>query len=125
LRLGRLRDGVSQGEIRWFEIVFKCALILFHSQASFEYQSTFTLGGTEDEPPESLWTNRRIFYTDHLLTSFMIIIRMSYFMPKLVFRLYCLLREENTEITKSKNRHILCEQNGLLDSSPFSKLFAF
>ena len=43
-------------------------------------------------------------------------------MPKLVFRLYCLLKEDNTEITKSKNRHILCEKNGILENTPWSDL---
>lgn len=43
----------------------------------------------------------------------MVIIRMSYFMPKIVLRLYCLLKEEDCEVTKSKNRYILTELNGI------------
>ena len=46
----------------------------------------------------------------------MIVIRMSYFLPKIVLRLYSLLKEEQSEITKSKNRYILTELNGMVSS---------
>lgn len=43
----------------------------------------------------------------------MVIVRSSYFFPKIIMRLYCLLVEEDSEITKSKNRYILSEVNGM------------
>lgn len=68
---------------------------------------------SNDESPESLLSNSRIFYVDIVVTSIMVIVRSSYFLPKIILRLYCLLVEEDCEITKSKNKYILSEVNGM------------
>ena len=49
---------------------------------------------------------------DSVLTSCMVVIRISYFLPKIMLRLYCLLVDKECEITKSKNKYILTELNG-------------
>jgi hypothetical protein len=95
----------------------KCFLSLLHSQSSYTYSSTFTIPGSIDYlKTMDNHKNQQIFYYDYVITSLMIVIRMSYFLPKIVLRLYSLLKEEQSEITKSKNRYILTELNGMVSS---------
>ena len=39
---------------------------------------------SDDESPESLLSNSRIFYVDIVVTSIMVIVRSSYFLPKII-----------------------------------------
>lgn len=43
-KLGKLRDGVYQPPVNWVSILIKCGLAFLHSQASYRYRSTFTMG---------------------------------------------------------------------------------
>ena len=56
---------------------------------------------------ELVAVNYEILQSDQIVTSLMILIRVGYFIPNSVARIYCHLRETGTWFTKARGQHLV------------------
>ena len=74
----------------------------------------------QDTDETQLIKDSELDFGDQVITAFMVIVRIGIFMPKIVLKIYCTLKEENVEFAKAKSR--LVTANGLSEESLVSEL---